>query len=190
MNFEFFEIDIETKESPDKVRELIQGLLLETYQISYTSDNDHFYSEIDDHFKKVDEGIEIACFDVSQTEDESWRFTLEFAYFPLNKEKYGAYPDFKLAEQIHQKFTWNCICSRQDIFNDIDEYDPYWGISLVNKKWYLCDLGGSVLMGPYTDEKNKIEGDQGIILSYELGKIGMEFRKGKYSLQQLKNESH
>ncbi len=189
MNFESFEIDIETKNDKEIVEKLVVQTLKENFSPDEINSKGEFYENIDEHFEKISKGKEIICFEVNKTKDLKWKFCLRFDYLPKNEEKYGKYPDIKLSELFHEKFKWNCICSRHSFFKDIDDDDPYWGICLKNKTWYLADLGDSILLGPYTDGVNEFDGKQGIKISFKLAESGFKFEERIFELEKLKKEA-
>ena len=189
MNFENFDIDIETNQNKEIVEKMIVQILTDNYSPDEISSKGEFYDNIDEHFEKINKGKEIICFEVNQTKDLKWKYNLRFDYFPENKTKYGEYPDIKLSEIFHNNFGWNCICSRHDLFKDINDQNPYLGICLINKKWYLADLVDSILLGSFTDGENDFDGEQGIKIGFELVEIGFKFDSRIFEIEKLKKEA-
>ena len=189
MNFENFDIDIDANETLEAIENKIIELLTNRFNPHVIDSKDRYMKQIDEHFENIESGKEVICFNINKRKDLIWKYTLSFEYYPENDKKYEKYKDFNLSEMIHEKYDWNCICSRNDIFKDIDDGDPYWGISMKNKKWYLCDLYNSILAGPYTDGKNDFRGEQGIEMSYELCDIGFKFESRIFELKKLESRS-
>lgn len=98
--------------------------------------------------------------DIQETEDaEGWKYAIEFNAFPKN-EDLGNYPDIKLSELFYQTYQWNCLISTHYFFKNMDYYNPYWEVALVDGKWYLADSAGTKLMGPYSDGEREYAGDR------------------------------
>ncbi|OPC77049.1 hypothetical protein B4N89_41485 [Embleya scabrispora] len=108
------------------------------------------------------------------THDPAWPLGLVVHVYEFDL---GPYPDLRLAEHIATRLGTDVLCGVDPSLADVDPWDPYYALALVDGRWHLASTAGSRLMGPYTvcdvDGVREEPGDEPVRL---LRRIGVDTR--------------
>lgn len=100
---------------------------------------------------------------IEQTHDPLWPCVVSTIICPHDLGL-GEYPDLRVAIELWHLLACNALCGTYPFIENIDPHAPYYSFALVDGCWYLASTAGTVLMGPYSDEKNTFPGDKPVHL--------------------------
>ncbi len=182
MNYDFFDININATQTEVEVKSMIDTLLKHTFNPYEIASREQFDKDMDKYFHQMKNGKETIIYEINKYKNSLWRYESDVHFYPEKREKYGQYPDFKLAELFYNNFGWNCLCSRNDLFADLDDNNSYIGVGLFDGKWKMYDSYDF-----YMYEEGETDTDVEIFLQGKFGEIGCQFEKRSLSYKKLKN---
>ena len=182
MNYDYFQIDIDSTQTETEVKSMIDILLQHTFNPYEITSREEFDKDMDKYFNQMKNGKETIIYEIRKYKNSLWRYYIEVDFYPENVEKYGQYADFKLAELFYKNFGWNCLCSRNDLFSDLDDGEPYTGVGLFEGKWQMYDSYNFYM---YEEGETDIEGE--IFIQGQFGDIGYQFEKRSLSYKKLRD---